>query len=249
MKGNRKSNRITKRRRRNANGSTVARNQTKYHRQYVGFETTFTLDANTGAAMPIAPGNYNSPGSLPTTAYSQNFAERFSYTFKAWRMLGWKGTMFVTCKADANSDYAGLVYAVAFNQSVGPGAGPTPLLALIKPNSASQLCEMPNVQMISTNPANSKNRASFSYFQGRRDINSLPFQDFSSGLPYHYVTGIQIFYEGQPTDDTVFVRLSGNLLVEFKDPAFFMPPALKPVEPTQEDEHVPTSRLRRVDLV
>jgi len=250
MKGNNNNkSKLPRRRRRNNNGSTVARNQTKYHRQYVGFETTFSLTPNTGIAMPIAPGNYFTPGNVPTSAYSQFFSARFLPIWKGWRSLGWRCTMIVTSKADAASDYAGAVAAVSFNQSLSPNSGPTTLLNQLKPNFITQLCEMPNVKMLSVNPANSKNRASFSYYQGRRDINSLPFQYVGDDIPYQYITGLQIFYESQPTDDTIFIRMFGNLLIEFKDPAFYIPAQIpEPIQQDDDDQHVPVARLRRTQL-
>jgi len=231
------------RRRRNPNGSTVARNQTKYHRQYIGFETTLvlgTVSAGAGIALPIAPGVYPSTSS----ASSLNFVERFVQCWKGWRMLGWKCTVM---NADASSGKT--LAAVPFNQSLTAITGPSTALAYIKPTSTAQLCELPNIKMLSADAANSKNRASFSYFQGRRDINSLPFQWIVEDLPLDYITGIQMYADTQTT-----IRVFGNMLIEFKDPAFYVSPG--PMIDNHDFEEVdqpsPVSsqikRLQRVDL-
>jgi len=256
MKGNNNNKRKSApRRRRNNNGSTVARNQTKYHRQYVGFETTFTMGSNTGYAVPIAPGNYNPSGSIPTTAYSQFFVTRFSPCWKAWRMLGWKCTMIVTNKDNAQG--SGIVAAVPFNQSLSLATGPIPAISFVTPSFITQLCELPNVKMLSIDSANSKNRAGFSYFQGRRDINSLPFQFIGEDKPDSYVTGLQMYYEAAPGDTTVVVRMFGNMLIEFKDPAYYIPrgfPEANTIDDSDQQEQdqertVPyVKRLQRINL-
>jgi hypothetical protein len=247
MKGKQQQRKSAPRRRR-TNGSTTARNQTKYHRQFVGFETTFSLGPNSGDAVPIAPGNYNPPGSPPATAYSEFFAQRFSQVWKAWRMLGWRCHLVVLSKqaTDTNS----MIGAVAFNQSLSPATGPLALLSLLKPTSMLQLCELPNVKMLSVSPANSKTFASFSYYQGRRDINSLPFQFIGDQLPYQYVTGLQIFNETPVAEDTIIIRMYGNLLIEFKDPAFYIPPGMPKIDDQDQDLQQQTlvKRLQRTDL-
>jgi len=238
-----------RRRRRNNNGSTVARNQTKYHRQYIGFETTFTLEAGQGMAMPIAPGNYNPAGTVPTTAYSEFFVQRFGQAWKGYRVLGWKAT--VIAGADRTDVDNGLLGVVPFNQSVVPGFPVAATISDLTPISIPQLCELPNVKMLSSSTGNAKNRASFSYFQGRRDINSLPFQAIIETVSEYCVTGLQFFYEQGSVADKIIVRLFGNMLVEFKDPAFYRSPGLELIDDQQQQEQkrVPyAKRLERITL-
>lgn len=220
-----------KRKNSNRNGSTTARNQTKYHRQNVGFETTFGLSAASGVVMNVAPGNYGAPGTTPTSALSKDFHARFSPAWKSWRMLGWKGTVVAMSKPDGQSDNAGMLGVAPFYQSKQATTS-SPILPA--PSSIQQLCELPNVKMLSVDTANTKNRAVFSYFQGRRDINSLPFQEIDTNpLPTLFTTGIQAFNENGPVEESVFVRFYGYMVIEFKDPAYYTPATVR-----VDDEYV-----------
>jgi hypothetical protein len=253
---NKNGNRSSKRRNNNnsnRNGSTTARNQTKYHRQNVGFEASFGLSPSAGIVINVAPGNYSSPGSIPTSAFSKDFFARFSPAWKSWRMLGWKGTVVATSRPDAQSDNAGMLGVAPFNLSK---QATTSSPVLPAPASLQQLCELPNVKMLSADSANSKNRAVFSYFQGRRDINSLPFQEIDNNpLPTLYTTGIQVFNDNGPIEEGVFVRFYGYMVIEFKDPAYYTA-NLIPAKVVDEDDYAmpspevvkTTKRLQRTLL-
>jgi hypothetical protein len=230
------------------NNSPTARNQTKYHRQYVGFDIEIDVEPEKGAVIAVAPEQYNygSPSPVPqyTTAFSSFFGDRFSPVWRGWRMLGWSGT--VLCNAKTQSPGASNVIGVApFNLSKNDYIAVT-INTLKPPLAMENLCELPNVKVLSGDTANARNRANFSYYQGRTDINSMPFQECvpsggqspgpgtDNNVPSLYFTGILVFNNGNYTENTVKVNFHGRMLVEFKDQRI-----LQPIErPTLDMEYL-----------
>jgi len=254
-----KKKRPSMRRRRNV--GPTSRNQTRYHRETVGFEVTFKANNNKGGTIVIAPDAYT--GSfIPNfaQAYSAYFGDRFSPTWRAWRMIGWNATAMAT-----ESISPGTVLSMApVCASRLPSELIVPGVNIPYPGTLAVMGELPNKKELTLSTSNSRNRASFRYTIPRRDMNMSMFQPckpsggqesgVQNNLPEFYITGFQYYLSNPVTgDEPVQVRLFGSMLVEFKDKQLW-----QPVNPDLDMEYLnikspqqqqqPVKRLNRAPI-
>jgi hypothetical protein len=227
---NRRPNRMLRRPR-------VKNNYNEYKRINVGFEQTFQVEFNSpGMVVPISPDAYL-PTALPsyTTACSAYFGDRFVRTFRSWRMLGWKATVIA---GDSTAGQNAVLGVAPFNLSKQVTTPVVPGVTVRTPGSMAFLCELPNVKMLDCSAENNRNRASFSYFSKRTDINLMPFQEIAPSdnieqgkqlnLPSLYFTGLQMFLQidsPPPLNGGIITRVFGTMMIEFKDFQPFAPPS------------------------
>jgi len=240
------------------NRSSTFSNQTKYHHQEIGFEETFTIAGSTGAVLTIGPENYAAPTSTFFSCSSAYFGDRFVPAWRSWRMLGWKGTVIVN--NSEVSDIGGTM-AVARYYLSKQAITPVTYTTIPEPIAFALLCELPGAKVLQTNSVSNKNRATFSYFNARKDMNDMPFQELvASGgiesgnfknLPSLFVSGL-LFYYQSTIDRPVSVTISGKLVIEFKDPQMYVPPGGPNLDMdylTIRSPQPTTKRLQRPALV
>lgn len=194
-------------------GRLFRSDQTRYHREWVGFSKKITMTS-------LAPGTI--------TTFSPADSLQFLNRFKDWRgyrMIGWTCTVTPTTGFGGDGEREGVTAFSAFNQSLLGSS------TLFPPNALESLLELPNAKMLIKNTANMASKATFSWFNRKGDINALPFQSIEALTPAEYATGLLGFCTNVPNDPIVY-EVYGKLQLEFKDKNIF----LAQQQPTEEFE-------------
>lgn len=205
------------RRRRSApvqSGRMFRSDQTRYHREWVGFSKLITL----GNAAPQEPGIF----ATFSPADSLQFLNRFR-DWRAYRMIGWTCTIMPKTGMTGDGYREGIVAFAAFNQSL---LGSTTLFA---PNSMEALLELPNAKMLPISANNPRSKATFSWFNRKGDINALPFQSIEALAPAEFATGLLGFSTADGNNPIVY-EVYGKFQLEFKDKNIFLGPAKQPAD-------------------
>lgn len=194
-------------------GRMFRSDQTRYHREWVGFSKIITF-------------SNQEPGQI--TSFSPADSLQFLNRFKDWRgyrMIGWTCTVMPKTGLGGDGVSDGVVAFSPFNQSLLGSA------TSFAPNTLEALLELPTAKMLPKSQNNPRSKASFSWFNRRGDINALPFQSIETLLTAEYSTGL-ISYATSIGNNNLVYEVYGKLQIEFKDKNIF----LAPTTPSEEFE-------------
>jgi hypothetical protein len=209
--------------------------QTRYHREWVGFSKTVTL----GNIAPLEPGII--------TAFSPRDSLQFLNRFRDWRayrMIGWTCTVIPKTGMTGDGYREGVIAFAAYNQSL---LGTTSFTA---PNSLESLLELPNAKTLPISANNPRSKATFSWFNRRGDINALPFQSVEALDIAEYTTGL-LGFANVAGNNPLEYEVYGKLQLEFKDKNIFLaapPPPADDFELMDQPVNNVVKRLNRTIL-